>query len=87
VAGTAFLTLSVWPALASRRDGSALVRPVPMTAAAATLLGLVGWFATQLQADEDVGLAERVTAGAQALWPLAVTWTAALAARRTRSRS
>ncbi len=90
VAGTAFLTLSLWPAFAVRRDGAALVRPVPSVLAAATLLGLVGWFGVQLRADEGVGLAERVTAGAQALWPLAVTgttWVTALAARRKRSQS
>ena len=46
-------------------------------------------FATyeQLVTDDGVGLAERVTAGAQAVWPLAVTWGAALAARRRRIRS
>ena len=90
VAGTAFLAMSAWPALATRRDAAALLRPVPSMLAAATLLGLVGWFGVQLRADEGVGLAERVTAGAQALWPLAVTgttWVAALAARRRRSRS
>lgn len=90
VAGTAFLAMSLWPGLAARRDGPRLVRPVPSVLAAATLLGLVGWFAVQLRADEGVGLAERVTAGAQALWPLAVTgttWATALAARQRRRRS
>lgn len=90
VAGTAFLAMSLWPALAVRRDGPALVRPVPSAVAAATLLGLLVWFGVQLRADEGVGLAERVTAGAQALWPLAVTgttWAAANAARRRRRRS
>ena len=86
VAGTAFLALSVWPALAARRDGSAPLRPVPSAVAAATLLGLVGWFGVRLQVDEGVGLAERVTAGAQALWPMAVAWGAATAARRRRRR-
>jgi len=37
-----------------------------------------------LRADDAVGLAERVTAGLQSLWPLAVTTTVALAARRPR---
>ena len=90
VAGTAFLAMSLWPAFAVRRDGAALVRPAPSALAAATLLGLVGWFGFQLRADEGVGLAERVTAGAQALWPLAVTgttWVSALAARRRRNQS
>lgn len=89
VAGTAFLALSVWPAPAARRDGAALLRPVPAAVATATLLGLLAWFGVQLRADESVGLAERVTAGAQALWPLAVTGTTvltALGARRRRRR-
>ncbi|MDP9417533.1 MAG: hypothetical protein M3P48_06825, partial [Actinomycetota bacterium] len=34
---------------------------------------LVGWFAVELRSDSPrVGLAERMAAGAQALWPLAV---------------
>lgn len=41
------------------------------------LLGLVGWFAVELVADTGrVGLAERVVATAQALWPLAVVVSA-----------
>ena len=93
VAGTAFLALSVWPALAARRDGAVLLRAAPAVLATAALLGLVGWFGVQLRADETVGLAERVTAGAQALWPLAVIGTTmltaltALTARRRGSRS
>jgi hypothetical protein len=49
-----------------------LRRPVAATAAA-LLTGLVGWFGVALVADTArAGLAERVAAGAQALWPLAV---------------
>lgn len=88
VASAAFLALSVWPALAARRDAvGPLLRPLPAAAATATLLGCLGWFGVQLRADEGVGLAERVTAGLQSLWPLAVTTTTAtvaLAARRRR---
>ena len=37
------------------------------------LLGLLGWFATELYGDGGlIGLSERVLAGSQALWPLAV---------------
>ena len=89
VAGTAFLALSVWPALAARRDAPGLLHPVPAGVAAATLLGLLAWFGVELSADPDesgVGLAERVTAGAQALWPLAVVWGAAVAGLSTRRR-
>lgn len=85
VASAAFVALSVWPALAARRDAvGPLLRPLPAAAATATLLGCLAWFGVQLRADEGVGLAERVTAGLQSLWPLAVTTTVALAARRRR---
>lgn len=84
VAGTAFLALSLWPALAGRKAGPRLLQPVPSAVSAAALLGLVAWFGVQLRADESVGLAERVTAGAQALWPLAVTWTTWWSARGRR---
>ena len=78
VAGTAFFALAVWPALAGRRDaaqGAAPLRPVASVAAAAVLLGLVGWFGAELTSDGDrVGLTERVAAGAQSLWPLVAAW-------------
>ncbi len=80
-AGAAFLALSAWPAVSWRRG----VRlPVPARrgvalGAATVLIGLLGWFAAELVADDGrVGVAERVTAGAQALWPLA----AVVASRR-----
>jgi hypothetical protein len=39
------------------------------------LLCLVGWFGAELTHEGPrVGLAERVAAGAQALWPLAVVF-------------
>jgi len=80
-AALAFGALSVWPALAWRRGG---LEPPPARAAvglgaAAVLTGLLGWFGAELALDDGrVGLAERVTAGAQALWPL----TAVLLSRR-----
>ena len=85
-ATAAFAALSAWPALAWRRReprgdarGPAPARPVVAVGAAAVLLGLLGWFGTELALDDGrVGLSERVTAGAQALWPL----VAVLASRR-----
>lgn len=78
VAGTAFLALAVWPALAGRRGDSTVpgpLRPAVSVAAAAVLLGLVGWFGAELTSDSDrVGLSERVAAGAQSLWPLVAVW-------------
>lgn len=88
VAATAFLALAVWPAAAARRDGEGAFRPAVSLAAAAGLLGLVTWFGAELAADSGrVGLSERVAAGAQSLWPLAVVWgtvAAGAAARRRR---
>jgi hypothetical protein len=48
-----------------------VARPAVGLGAAAVLLGLVGWFTVELAADGPrVGRAERVAAGAQAVWPL-----------------
>jgi hypothetical membrane protein len=72
-AGTAFLTLAAWPALATRRSARtpAVLRPATALSAAAVLLGLVAWFGASLATDGGrVGLSERVAAGAQAVWPL-----------------
>jgi len=80
-AGIAFVALSAWPALSWRRGARtpAPVRPVVALGAATVLLGLLGWFGAELACDDGrIGLAERVTAGAQALWPLA----AVVASRR-----
>ena len=53
------------------------LRPAVAGAAAAVLLGLVGWFVVELATDGPVvGLAERVAAGAQAIWPLLVVLSA-----------
>jgi hypothetical membrane protein len=73
-AAVAFLALSAWPALAWRRGARwpAPARRDVAVGAATVLMGLLGWFAAELAADDGrVGIAERVTAGAQALWPLA----------------
>lgn len=70
-ASAAFGALSLWPALAWRRG--ARPGPAAMLGAAAGLLGMLAWFALELSGDGPrIGLSERVLAGAQALWPLAV---------------
>jgi hypothetical membrane protein len=75
-AGVAFVSLGAWPLLAGRsRSDPWPVRPATSVAAGAVLLGLVGWFFTELVADSGrVGLSERATAGSQAVWPLLVAW-------------
>lgn len=76
-AAVAFAALTAWPALASHADvDGALSRRVGLTATAALAVALV-WFGIELQqlapdAGAATGLAERVLAGAQSLWPLAV---------------
>ena len=86
-AGVAFVALSVWPALNWRRRRVVTgpdpipFRPVVALAASGILVGVLGWFFTELLQDTDrVGLSERAAAGSQALWPLA----AVLLARRSR---
>lgn len=62
-----------WPA------GPAVLRPGVCAGASTVLFGLVVWFAVTLNTSgAPVGVAERLTAAAQALWPLAVV----LACRR-----
>ncbi|MDG9676815.1 DUF998 domain-containing protein [Micromonospora sp. DH14] len=85
-AGVAFGALAVWPALAvPRRAAPPLARehrhppqggPAPVRrvalAAAAVLLGLVGWFAVEFVTDGAwIGLTERLAAAAEAGAPLA----------------
>lgn len=68
VATASFVALSLWPGLSglpTRRGG---------WAATAVLCVLLGWFALELGGPRS-GLAERVVAGAQVLWPLAVVLT------------
>jgi len=71
-ASLAFGLLAVWPAVAFRRAGGTPwpLRPAVAAAATVVLVALVGWFVVALRDETAVGLAERVAAGAQALWPL-----------------
>jgi hypothetical membrane protein len=81
LAGIAFLALALWPAFAARRVSpmTRALRPPACALATLVLLGLLGWFTAELYGEgQRIGLAERVLAAAQALWPLAVV----LAARR-----
>jgi hypothetical membrane protein len=74
-AGTAFLALTVFPALACRNeeDVPVLLRPTVGVLATVTLAVALGWLGIELSgAGARVGLSERVAAGAQSLWPLAV---------------
>jgi hypothetical membrane protein len=84
VAGIALVMLGLWPALAWRRGRPMPwgLRPLVSTVAATVLLGLLSWFAAQLYAGgPQVGLTERLVAGAEALWPLVVVLTARRASR------
>jgi hypothetical membrane protein len=68
VATASFVALSLWPGLSGlpgRRTG---------WVATAVLGGLLAWFSLELGGPRS-GLAERVVAGAQVLWPLAVVLT------------
>ena len=80
-----FVALGVWPLAAGRRGSlrPAWLRPGIRAGAAGALLGLLVWFGTELIGrGRQVGLAERVLAGAEAVWPLAVV----LACRWSQSR-
>jgi hypothetical protein len=102
-AGVAFVALAIWPAGAWRRPSPVLAQPVPASpvpailrpavAAGAVLIlaGLLTWFAVELWGSGDqVGLSERVLAGAESIWPLAVAliacWQLSQARRVYRSR-
>ncbi len=74
-ATASFVALAVWPAL------SGLPTPAGGRWATAGLAALLGWFALELGDGDLLGLTERVAAGAEALWPLAVV----LAVRQARS--
>ncbi|GAA3601262.1 DUF998 domain-containing protein [Kineosporia mesophila] len=71
-ATAAFVALAVWPLLGAARSTTPLLRPPISIVAGAILLALAGWFALTLFLGGPLGLAERVAAGAQAVWPLLV---------------
>jgi|SRR5450755_265500 hypothetical membrane protein len=85
-AAVGFVALAAWP-LAARQRGPLVpagLRPAVSAGAAGVLLGLLVWFGAELIAGgPQVGLAERVLAGTQAAWPLAMV----LACRRSQSRA
>ena len=77
-AAAGFIALAAWPLLSRRRGPSAaaLLRPAACAAASTVLFALLVWFGVELSAGGGLtGLAERMLAGAQALWPLAVILT------------
>ena len=87
-----FVALAVWPLAAGRRGSlvPAWLGQGVRAGAAGVLLGLLVWFGTELiGGGGQVGLAERVLAGAEAVWPLAVIlacrWSQARARMRRRS--
>ncbi len=67
----AFGALALWPALAAGRSGPRLLAPAASATAVIVMVGLVLWFVAEIHGGQR-GLAERVAAGAEALWPLAV---------------
>jgi len=74
-AAAGFAALTAWPAWAWRRGPLVPpgLRPAVSVAAAGILAGLLAWFGTELVTGAgQAGLAERVLAGMQAVWPLAV---------------
>lgn len=85
-AGFAFTALAGWPALAGRRGADVpwTLRTRVSAIAAGLLLALVAAFAVALVSDTRVGVFERMAAGSQALWPLAVVLVARRAALSSR---
>ena len=77
VALVGFLAMALWPLAAARWSGATETTPwafrVPVAiAATVALLAVNGWFGLSLLPHELVGVSERVSAAAEALWPLAV---------------
>lgn len=74
-AGVGFVALSLWPAFAAGAAGPFVLRRRWGIAVTAVLLALLGWLAVEIGGEDLLGLSERLLAGAQALWPLAVVLT------------
>jgi hypothetical membrane protein len=88
-AATAFIALVVWPVASLRRGPSVPrgLRPAVCISATAIMLGLLVWFYLELGLGaRQLGLAERVLAGAEVLWPLAVVLTCYRSQSRARIR-
>ena len=87
-AAAGFIAMATWPA-AGRIRGTSVrgisirgarvpygLRPGVALGATAVMAGLLGWFGAELlSGGRQVGLAERVLAGTQAVWPLVVVLT------------
>lgn len=94
-ASIGFGALAIWPAWARRprgAPGARVLRPAVATTAAVVLVALLVAFMLELwhvssETGTAVGLTERLVAGAQALWPLAVTAALVAHARRTPTRT
>lgn len=97
-AAAAFASLAAWPSVAWPVPPGASGVPVPTAkgllsrraglSSSVGLLALTGWLVGELVLDRGVvGLAERVAATAQALWPLAVAVSLARGGIRPRDRN
>ncbi len=78
VAFASFVLLTVWAPYAGVRESSApwgLRRGVALASGAVLGVLTVSFFLTVLVSGSDVGLTERLAAGAQALWPAVVVAT------------
>jgi hypothetical membrane protein len=82
-ASAAFGALALWPALAWPRPGSAIwaLRRTASMSASLVLCALLAWLVSELEGGPWLGLAERVVACAEALWPLLVVASVSMAAR------
>jgi hypothetical protein len=76
-ATVSFAALALWPA------ASGLPGRRRALLASGGLLGLLAWLGLELGGGDLLGLSERVVAGAQALWPLAVVLVVRARGRRT----
>jgi hypothetical protein len=65
-AAVAFVALALWPVAAGLPGRRAALL------ATLSLLAMLGWLAFELRGGALLGVSERVLAGAEALWPLAV---------------
>jgi hypothetical protein len=84
------MALAAWPLAAWKRGPvvPAGLRPGVCAAAAGVLLGLLVWFGAELMGGgRQVGLAERLLAGAQAVWPLGVVLSCRWSQSRARMRA